>query len=450
VSVFNRKYTARVRLKPTRKNSPTDRNNTTGERKGFHQLGCFKPLRKNLSRYDRDWQILLQLKILIGSSCLFTSFFAFAQSPVPPGAVAERIATGFQFVEGPVWSDRLGLLFSDIPANTVYRWKPDSGVSVYLRPSGNSNGLAFDSRNRLLLAQHGNRRLARRDSTGAEVSVASHYNGKRLNSPNDLAIKSDGAIFFTDPPYGISPNQEELGFYGIYRISPSGALQLLDNSLQRPNGIAFSPDETKLYVTDSPARNIYAWDVVNDSLLANKRLIAHINPAGNADGMKVDTEGNLFVTGPLGVWVFSPDGAVLDTILVPGQTTNCNWGDTDRRTLYITSGSSVYRIRLADEATTVSDPVQESSTPHSFELHAIHPNPFNPEAIIRYALPKSVMVEISVYDALGNLVEILARQRQNAGVYSLKWHAGNRGTGVYFFRMQAGRYVKVTKGILLK
>ncbi|HEX9653661.1 MAG TPA: SMP-30/gluconolactonase/LRE family protein, partial [bacterium] len=250
--------------------------------------------------------------------------------------------------EGPVWSDELGLLFSDIPANTVYRWTPDSGVSVYLHPSGNSNGLTFDSQNRLLLAQHGNRRLARRDSLGNEISLAAHYNGKRLNSPNDIAIKSDGAIFFTDPPYGISPNQEELGFYGIYRLSPSGSLQLLDASLQRPNGIVFSPDEAILYVCDSDARDIYIWDVVGDSLLANKRLFAHMDPEGNADGMKVDAAGHLFATGPVGVWVYSPDGTMLNVIPVPGQTSNCGWGDADRKTLYVTSGSGVYRIRIGD------------------------------------------------------------------------------------------------------
>jgi sugar lactone lactonase YvrE len=300
---------------------------------------------------------------LIAAIPLFFAMLAMAQSPVPPAAKLETIATGFQFVEGPVWSDKLGLLFSDIPANTVYRWKPDSGVLIYLKPSGNSNGLAFDSQNRLLLAQHGNRRLSRRDLVGIEISLASHYNGKRLNSPNDIAIKSDGAIFFTDPPYGISPNQEELGFYGIYRLSSSGSLQLLDQSLRRPNGIAFSPTEMNLYVSDTEARDVYSWDVIDDSLLANKQLLTHMNPAGSADGMKVDAQGNLFVTGPLGVWVLAPNGAVLDTILVPGQTTNCNWGDEDRKSLYITSGNSVYRLRIGDATTRVANPKRKSSTP---------------------------------------------------------------------------------------
>lgn len=387
---------------------------------------------------------------LLGVVQLFAVMLAFAQSPVPPDAKLERIATGFQFVEGPVWSDDLGLLFSDIPANTVYRWKPDSGVAIYLKPSGNSNGLAFDSHNRLLLAQHGNRRLARRDSAGIEVSLVSHYNGKRLNSPNDLAVKSSGAIFFTDPPYGISPNQEELGFYGIYRLSPAGTVQLLDQSLRRPNGIAFSPTEMKLYVSDTETRNVYSWEVVDDSLLANKQLLTHFNPAGGADGLKVDAQGNLFVTGPLGVWVLAPNGAVLDTILVPGQTTNCNWGDADRKTLYITSGNSVYRIRIGGATTGVASPEQKNSTPESFKLHPVYLNPFNPETTLRYELPHAEFVEIAVYDMQGKLVETLVQQHQSAGIYSLKWRAGNRSSGVFFFRMRAGQYVNVTKGILVK
>jgi sugar lactone lactonase YvrE len=379
-----------------------------------------------------------------------TSTIAFSQSPVPPGTQAELVAGGFQFVEGPVWSDSLGLLFSDIPANRVYRWAPDSGTSIYLTPSGNSNGLAFDFQNRLLLAQHGNRRVARLDSPSSQVSLASHYDGKRLNSPNDIAIKSDGAIFFTDPPYGISPNQEELDFYGIYRISPSGVLQLLDDSLRRPNGIVFSPDESLLYVCDSDIRDIYVWDVVNDSLITNKRLFGHMDPVGNADGMKVDAAGNLYATGPIGVWVYSPQGTVLDIVAVPGQTTNCNWGDADRKTLYVTSGSGVYKFRISDGPTSVANSQPERRTPNAINLLTIHPNPFNVEATIEYTLPAADMVEISVYDTLGKLVETLVQQNQDAGAHSAKWHAANRSSGVYFFVIQSGEYVDVAKAILVK
>lgn len=292
--------------------------------------------------------------LVTGTSLILCTFFIFCQSPVPKDSELEKIAEGFQFTEGPVWMDGVGLLFSDIPANIVYRWSAGSGTKEYLNPSGNSNGLALDAQNRLLLAQHGKRRLARIEADGTETALATHYNGKRLNSPNDIAVKSDGSVFFTDPPYGISPDQEELGFYGIYRLSPSGKLQLLDNSLRRPNGITFSPDETKLYVGDSESNFIYIWKVIDDTLITDKKQFAYMDGPSSTDGMKVDGNGNLFATGPFGVWVFSPDGNVLDTINVPGQTTNCNWGDNDRKTLYITSGSAVYRIRIGENVASSS------------------------------------------------------------------------------------------------
>ncbi len=284
------------------------------------------------------------LLFIIGIVFLIISNMVFGQTYKISDIKVEKIADGFQFVEGPVWKDN-GLLFSDIPGNTIYRWTPDSGTTtVFLRPSGNSNGLTLDKEGRLLMAQHGKRRLARIETDGTETALATHYEGKRLNSPNDVAVKSDGFIFFTDPPYGISKNEEELGFYGIYSLSPTGTLQLLDKSLNRPNGITFSPDEKKLYVGDSEARTIFVWDVVSDTLITNKRTFAYMNAEGYTDGMKFDKEGHLFATGPLGVWVYESNNTLLEIIAVPGQTTNCNWGDADGNTLYITSGSSVYRV----------------------------------------------------------------------------------------------------------
>ena len=305
------------------------------------------------------------------------------QTPAAMLATPEKIADGFQFVEGPVWVDSLGLLFSDINANTVYRWTPATGATVYLKPSGNSNGLAFNAQGRLLLAQHGNRRIARLEKDGAQTALATHFNGKKLNSPNDMAVKSDGAIFFTDPPYGISSNQQELAFSGIFRISSSGALSLLDKSLARPNGLAFSPDESLLYVADAEARRIYVWDVVNDSLIANKRQFAFMSPSGYADGMKIDAAGNLFATGPGGVWVFSPNGTLLQKILVPGQTTNCGWGDADRQTLYITSGTALYKVRSPFAGINSS---RESSLPGELQLLPNFPNPFNAATTVRFSL----------------------------------------------------------------
>jgi gluconolactonase len=207
------------------------------------------------------------------------SSHAAAQSPVPRSAKLERIATGFQFVEGPVWKDSVGLLFSDIPANTVYEWTASAGAQAYLNPSDNSNGLTLDLQGRLILTQTGLRRVARRESNGVETSLASAYGGKKLNSPNDVVVKSDGSVWFTDPPLNIPSGQKaELTFSGIFRISLSGALQLLDSSLSQPNGICFSPDEKNLYVNNSAERVIYVWDVMNDTSIANRRRFASMTP----------------------------------------------------------------------------------------------------------------------------------------------------------------------------
>ena len=256
----------------------------------------------------------------------------------------EKIANGFQFVEGPVWMEGEGLLFSDIPANRVYLWKEGSGVSVYQEPSGNSNGLAFDHEGFLLLAQHGPRQVGRLETIGIIVAIATHYNGKRLNSPNDLAVHSDGSIFFTDPPYGLT-EQSETGFNGIYRLNKKGEVQLLDSTLYRPNGIAFSPDETRLYVTDTESRKVYVWDVTDDTTITSKKELAFLEPEGSGtDGMKVDPEGFLYVSGPIGIWILAPDGIPVDTIPVPGQTTNCAWGGENMQSLFVTSGNAVYKI----------------------------------------------------------------------------------------------------------
>jgi len=286
------------------------------------------------------------LKKIFLFSLLFT-FLSLAQSPVPEGAEAKLIASGFKFVEGPVWNDDLGLLFSDMHGNIIYSWTEEDSISEFLNPSDNSNGLTYDLYGNLIVAQTGLRRVARLESDGTQITLADNYNGNKLNSPNDLAVKSDGSIFFTDPPFNIPEGEEqELTFSGIYRISPYGELQLLDSTLELPNGICFSKDETKLYVNNSKVRIIYVWDVINDSTIANKREFARIAPKGYADGMKIDTEGNLFCAGPEGIWVFSPNGILLDKIPIPVNPTNCNWGDADRKTLYITAVSSVFRILL--------------------------------------------------------------------------------------------------------
>lgn len=259
----------------------------------------------------------------------------------------ERVATGFEFTEGPVWHPDGYLLFSDIPANRTYRRDPDGTVSVWREPSGNANGLTLDRQGRVLACEHGNRRVSRVEAGGEAVALAERYEGQRLNSPNDLVVARDGAIYFTDPPYGIRPEEREQPCNGVYRLRPDGALDLLADDFDRPNGLAFSPDGSVLYVDDSGRRHVRAFDVRPDGTLANSRVLAdmdHPQP-GSPDGMKVDTEGHLYVTGATGVWVFEPDGAPLGVIVTPERPANCAWGDADRRTLYITARTSLYRVR---------------------------------------------------------------------------------------------------------
>jgi sugar lactone lactonase YvrE len=294
--------------------------------------------------------------IPLGLSILYNKQIL-TQVPVINNPIVTRLDDGFQFVEGPVWKNDLGLLFSDIPSNTVYLWSQESGRSIYMNPSGNSNGLAFDSDGLLILAQHGPRQISRLETGSALTPIATHYLGKRFNSPNDMALHSDGSIFFTDPPYGLMDQggTSELGYNGIFRLSPTGDVQLLDSTLNRPNGICFSPDESRLYVSDSEVRRIYVWDVVGDTTITNKMEFAFMQPAGYADGMKVDSAGFLYATGPIGVWIFSQEGEVIDTIPVPGQTSNCCWGGEDGKTLYVTSGNAVYKIENRNENPEVLD-----------------------------------------------------------------------------------------------
>jgi len=270
---------------------------------------------------------------------------------VPKGAEIERLATGFQFTEGPVWNFQEGcLLFSDIPANQIKKWSPTKGITTFREPSGNSNGLTYDKVSRLLACEHGNRRLSRTERDGAITVLADGFRGKRLNSPNDVVVKSDGTIYFTDPPYGIGPEAQELPFQGVFRLSPEdGELTLLVEDFERPNGLAFSPDEKALYIGDSSTkRHVRVFDLNQDGTLSNSRLFAVLQSKepGNPDGMKVDVEGRLYVAAAGGVWVFAPTGEHLGIIRVPETPANCAWGDADWRSLYITARTSLYRVRL--------------------------------------------------------------------------------------------------------
>ena len=260
----------------------------------------------------------------------------------------EQLATNFQFTEGPIWLPDNSLLFSDIPANRIYRWTADNGIDVWREPTGNANGLTLDREGRLLACEHTGRRVSRTEADGSIVTLADHYQGKRLNSPNDVVVKSDGTIYFTDPPYGIEPQEREQSCNGLYRILIDGTMELLVDDFDRPNGLAFSPDESVLYVDDSPRRHVRAFDVEIDGQLTNSRIFAdmdHPQP-GSPDGMKIDEAGHLFVTGATGIWVFEPDGTHLGVIVTPERPANCAWGDVDRQSLYITARTSLYRIRV--------------------------------------------------------------------------------------------------------
>lgn len=259
----------------------------------------------------------------------------------------EEVASGFQFTEGPVWHPDGYLLFSDIPASIIYRLHAGKQGVPWRTPSGNSNGLTFDRQGRLLACEHGNRRVSRSDPSGTVTSLASHYRGKRLNSPNDIVVRSDGSVYFTDPPYGVAPDERELPFSGVYRISPEGTIGLLIDDFQRPNGLAFSPDEATLYVDDTTRRQIRAFDVAEDGSLSNDRVFAHmvLDLEGGPDGMKVDREGNLYATGPGALWIYRPDGEFIGMVIGPQRPANLAFGGSDLRTLYITARTSVYALR---------------------------------------------------------------------------------------------------------
>jgi sugar lactone lactonase YvrE/pimeloyl-ACP methyl ester carboxylesterase len=289
---------------------------------------------------------------------------------IDPNAAIEQLATGFEWSEGPVWRASGGyLLFSDVPRNTIFKWQDASGLSVFLRPAGytginppgrelGSNGLTLDANDSLVMADHGNRQVARlNEAKFTKTTLADRFEGKRLNSPNDLAYRSNGDLYFTDPPYGLTGQNadpaKELRHNGVYRLTRSGQLTLLTSEISFPNGIAFSPDERTLYVASSdPNRAIWmAYDVRSDGTIGNGRVFfdaTSLVKAGNQglpDGMKVDRAGNLFASGPGGILIFSRDGKHLGTIATGQPTANCAFGD-DGSTLYMTANDRLLRVRL--------------------------------------------------------------------------------------------------------
>jgi gluconolactonase len=298
---------------------------------------------------------------------------------VPPGAVLEKIVDDHGWAEGPVWVRDGGyLLFSDVVKNRIYRWKDGEGESVFLQSSGytgsahfpgpepGSNGLAIDFMGRLVFCQHGDRRISRRESDGRLTVLVDRFEGKRINSPNDLVFKSNGDLYFTDPPFGLPHTfqdpAKELPFQGVYRLAQDGKLTLLTKELSGPNGIAFSPDERTLYVSNADRKRLVwmAFNVLSDGTLGKPRVVYDgtttlAGRRGTADGMKLDAQGNIFGAGPGGVYVFAPDGRMLGWFDFGGNVGNLAWGE-DGSTLFIAANAAVYRIQLTTRGAGWSQP----------------------------------------------------------------------------------------------
>ena len=256
----------------------------------------------------------------------------------------EKASAGHRFTEGPVWHKDGYLLFSDVPNNKIQKFEPGKGTSVYRENTEGVNGNTLDTQGRLLSCETRGRRVIRTDRKGKVEVLAERWEGKRLNAPNDIVVRRDGHIYFTDPAFGVAADTRELDFYGVYHIPPKGPMELVARPAGRPNGIALSPNGRILYVANSDERNIRAYDLDRDGKASKDRVLVS-DIEGVPDGMKVDEKGNLYVTCK-GVAVYSPQGKKLTMIEIPETPANCAWGDADYQALYITARTSVYRVRL--------------------------------------------------------------------------------------------------------
>jgi gluconolactonase len=268
--------------------------------------------------------------------------------------VLERLATGFAFTEGPIWHPReRHLTFSDMPGDHMRRWTAAGGVKTFRQPSNKANGNTYDRAGRMLTCEHATSRVTRTEPDGTITVLTTHYRGKQLNSPNDIVVKGDGRIYFTDPTYGRMPyygveRTPELDFRGVYRVEPDGsALALLADDFAQPNGLCFSRDETRLFVNDTERGHIRAFDVRADGLLSGGAVWAEVKGSGNGapDGMKIDRDGNLYCCGPGGLHVFAPDARALGVIETPEAVANFTWGDDDLKSIFLTASTSLYRTR---------------------------------------------------------------------------------------------------------
>jgi len=333
-------------------------------------------LRHLFARFVFAFVILWSVLRLEGQSGEIVKLDPKLDEILSPDAKVEKLAGNFAFTEGPVWV-RQGayLLFSDIPANVINKWTPDGKISVAVKPSGftgtnpleagseinngkdvvrllGSNGLTLDRQGRIVLAAHGDRAIVRIEKNGQRIVLADRYEGKRLNSPNDLVYKADGALYFTDPSFGLPKRDDdprkELPFNGIYLLK-DGKLQLLDKTFTAPNGVTLSPDEKYLYVNDSARKLIMRYDIQTADTIGNGRMFIDMAPdqaPGVPDGIKVDQKGNVYCTGPGGFWIMSPEGKHIGTVKAPELPANLAFGDSDGKTLFLTARTGLYRIRL--------------------------------------------------------------------------------------------------------
>lgn len=267
----------------------------------------------------------------------------------------EEVGSGFEFTEGPIWNHlESHLIFSDIPGNIMRRWRPDGSIETWRQPSNMANGNTYDGEGRVVTCEHATSRVTRTESDGSVTVLATHFGDKELNSPNDIVVKSDGAIYFSDPGFGRMeyfgrPREQQLAYQGAYRLDPeSRELTLLVDDFDQPNGLCFSLDESQLFINDTMREHIRVFDVNDEGTLENGRIWAEVTGGndGAPDGMKVDSQGNLYVTGPGGIHVFDPAAACLGVIKVPQGCANFCWGGDDLKSLFVTATTSLYRVRV--------------------------------------------------------------------------------------------------------
>jgi gluconolactonase len=274
---------------------------------------------------------------------------------VDPEVTVERLATGFAFVEGPIWDKRSRqLIFSDIAGDRMLRWSDDEGIRTFRDPSNMANGNAFDARGRLITCEHATSRLVREEDDATMTVLASHYEGRELNSPNDVVVKRDQSIYFTDPDSGRKefwgiPRDRDLPFCGVYRLDPDGELKLLVDDFEIPNGLCFSRDESQLFINDTKLRHIRRFQVEDDGTISGGEVWAELGGGDGdrpPDGMKIDSGGTLFCVGPGGIHLFDEEGQRLGVVNIEENVANFAWGDDDLMSLYVTAATSLYRLRV--------------------------------------------------------------------------------------------------------